>query len=313
MYRDPRADALTRIDVARAERTRTWNEVGGLLEAIDVLRQQLASKGIDPPRAPTIERPDDTRVSLESITLADALRTADAIEKDCARLRTTLQELTTFVTVLGDRALGRHTELPLAAPPRQVPLVYGLAEALPAWLILALPAAGVLAAFFAGAQRATLQGRIVPFVVLALPIAFTTWRAVRRVAFLGRCRVASSVTLEREEDTSTKNTNVPMRFARGWKVSREAYSGYTVRNHLRWMGDDGTSGTLVVRGTPWEQGVVLHDGPNAMCVVDLHSAPRPDHRGEWAPTLATWVWIRLVVVAGLFVALVYGFVASITG
>lgn len=313
MYRDPRTDALARVDTARTERTRAWTEVKSLLEAIDVLREQLSQKGIAAPRAPTIAPPTEASVASDSITLADALRAADTIERDCARLRGSMQQLSTLITVLNDRAMGKLTELPLGPPTRAVPLVYGIAEALPAWLVIGLPAAAVLAAMFATAQRHTTEGRIMPFVVMTLPLLFTGWRAARRVGFLGRCRVATSVTLEQEESTSTKNTNVPMRFARGWKVTREAYTGYTVKSHLRWMGDDGPNGTLTLRGTPYENGVVLYDETSAMCVVDLHSAPRPDARGEWEPTLATWVWIRVVVVAALFVSLVYGFAASVWG
>jgi hypothetical protein len=130
------------------------------------------------------------------------------------------------------------------------------------------------------------------------------------VRFLRNCRVAASVALESSEDTSTKNTNIPMRVARGWKVTRESYTGYTVRNSLRWMGDDGAGGELIVRGTPYEDGVVLHVGGKAICVVDLHCAPRPDHRGAWEPTLAAMVWVRIVFVVGLLGAIVYGFVVA---
>jgi hypothetical protein len=307
MYRDPRAEALARLDAARDARARAWGEVTSLLEAIEVLRGQLLAKAIDPPPMPKVEAPDDGKVDVTAISLADALRAADAIECDEARLRTTVRDLTTFVTVLGDRLAGRRSEVPLRAPPRSVPWVYALAEMLPAWLIYVLPAAAVVGAVVAEAMEKARGAHLVPLPFLLLPLVVTALRARARVLFLRRCRVVASVTLESCEDTSTKNTNVPMRSASGWKVTRSSYTGYTVRNHLRWMGEDGTGGVLIVRGTPYDDGVVLHDGPKAICVVDLHCAPRPDARGEWEPTLAPMVWVRIVFVSGLFAALVYGY------
>jgi hypothetical protein len=310
MYRDPRAEALARLDAARESRTRTWAEVTSLLEAIEVLRAQLSAKGTDAPPMPKVDAPTDAKLDVTTISLADALRGADALERDDARLKISLRDLTIFVGVLGDRLAGRKSEVQLGAPPRSVPWVYAIAEVLPAWLFLALPAAAVVGAIVGESLHAWRHVNLVPFPILALPILFTSLRARGRMRFLRECRVAANVVLENEEDTSTKNTNIPMRFARGWTVTRESYSGYTVRNHLRWMGEDGSGGVIVVRGTPYEDGVVLHVGSKAMCVVDLHCAPRPDHRGQWQPTLAVMIWVRTVLVTAMISALIYGLLTA---
>ncbi len=305
MYRDPRAEAQARIDAAVNARTGTKEELEELRDALEVLREQLKEKGIATPPSKVLapsshvfEMPTQCRLSL-----ADTLRAADEIEHDEARLRAEVVELTQLVTLYGDRLSGKVTDLPLGAPPRSVPIVYLLAEALPAWLILILPAAAIIGEMSAAGSSVS-YARFTRIAVLLLPLVPLGIRAYRRMWFLGRCRVAH-VALESETQTATKNTNVPMRFARGWKISREAFTGYTVRSVLHWHGDDGSSGKLTLRGTPYEKGIVLHDENVALSVVELACAPRPDVRGEWERRLPWPVWLRLAVV----VAIVCGLVA----
>jgi hypothetical protein len=138
---------------------------------------------------------------------------------------------------------------------------------------------------------------ILSLLVVALVVALLALRAAGRMRFLAQCRAATWTALERTEYTSVRNTNVPMRTARGWTVSRESYTGSTVISHVRWQGVDGETGTLTIRGTPYEDGVVLYHGDRALCVVSLACAPHPDSRGQWDPQLSAGIWTRVFVLA----------------
>lgn len=131
------------------------------------------------------------------------------------------------------------------------------------------------------------------------------WRRWMRVLRWGQ---VATVTGAETHATSTSYSNVVMRTARGWRATSRAYSGSGYRSTVSWSLDE-TAGSLVVRGLPYDGGVVIattREPVESLCVSELPFSVQPDSSGRLAGSFSTWqaIGVGLTVLAYLSAAIV---------
>ena len=196
----------------------------------------------------------------------------------------------------------------LAPPPREVPMVFRLAELLPfrwwyVWTLFMVAVAPIalwieLPMAFAAVAVLTLMGIYVA----------QLWGARIRIGLLKWSRVATvtdTETLSRATYYSaTTWYNVYLPVAHGWTVTRQRWSGPNTKTGVRYT-LDGHRGNLVVRGREYVDGVILADERNparARCVTSFAYDLDRDERGNWVgklrPRLRVGMACWLVIVIG---------------
>jgi hypothetical protein len=151
--------------------------------------------------------------------------------------------------------------------------------------------------------QASVQAHLTPVLALATACVLMAnlIHALRRRAFLARCKVAKTRLLDiKFGDTSS--TNWPMPYGRGWDSGIESYSGSSEVASVAYTTDEGYEGRIKWRG-PWEDPVVLYDPDapyRAFPVQAFGCGPRPTFDGTWAGGLHGWrLWRVIVFVATL--------------
>jgi hypothetical protein len=91
-----------------------------------------------------------------------------------------------------------------------------------------------------------------------------------------------------------QNMRVPQ--ACGWRVTRAFYSGPSTTTKIDYS-VDGTTGSLLLRGLPYNQGVVLADPrrPGRAAVISqfpFDMEPGPD--GQLIGDLSAWSWLGVI-------------------
>lgn len=104
--------------------------------------------------------------------------------------------------------------------------------------------------------------------------------------------------------SGTTYQNVRLAQARGWKVTRQWYSGPGYKTRVAYQVGTGT-GSLVIRGREYRDGVILADPRHperALCVSSFPYDIEPDYSGNWTATvpkrvLASSLVMDLIVLA----------------
>jgi hypothetical protein len=183
----------------------------------------------------------------------------------------------------------------LEEPPRRVPLGYRLAAmnmGVVEGFVLFMFGVSPLAVWLLVPYSATIA--LCVFAVAAVAMRVRRYR--RFVPVLRRGEVAT-VEVGEVEATSTSMTTMPLRGARGWDSRIRTYSGPSYRSELRFT-VGGREGTHVLKGRPYEGGVVIADprAPGrALCVSELPFPARPDVDGRWLARLPVGVWIAVLL------------------
>ncbi|MBW2528420.1 MAG: hypothetical protein JRI23_29865 [Deltaproteobacteria bacterium] len=303
MYRDELAAYRERLETARDDAARAWQDVEGELDAMRALNDQLERRklrGLEPPEIEPLrafELPGEGASSREYIELSGQ------VEREVERLRGEAELLRKVNLVLNARAQGKRADLPLAPPPRSVPFSYLLGQWLgvsPMALLLSVILGSVGMFFVGGLVAAAGAGdrwTLLPAFVAGTLLALLFVLARAKMHFLGACEQAEGVTVSSSNSTgsSYKNWNLPV--ARGWEVTYEPYTGSGTKTSLQFLTADGRTGAATVKGRPYESGVVLYHPVTmrAHCVSDFRCAPRPNARGQWQPGLSISVIIRACI------------------
>jgi hypothetical protein len=144
-------------------------------------------------------------------------------------------------------------------------------------------------------------------VALVVAVVGVVWFRVRRYRRLGLLKHGKVATVTNAEAQSVgtyysgvtlQNMRVPQ--ARGWKVTRAFYSGPSTTTKIDYT-VDGAAGSLVLRGLPYDQGVVLADPRHperAACVSQFPFSMEPGPDGQLTGDLSVWSWLG--VIAALF-------------
>lgn len=187
---------------------------------------------------------------------------------------------------------------PLVDPPRHVPFQLKLSTFAWSWwelfcLLIGFTAPIALWLFVPEAFS-------VGLVVAILVIGWFRVRRYRRLGLLKHGRVAT-VTNTAVQDVGTyysgltyQNMRVPQ--AHGWHVTRSFYSGPATTTKIDYS-VDGASGSLQLRGLPYDQGVVLADPrkpERAACVSAFPFSIQPGPDGQLVGELSTWSWLGVI-------------------
>ena len=198
---------------------------------------------------------------------------------------------------------------PLADPPRHVPFELKLSTFAWSWWELFGLAIGGTAPIALWAFVS--QSFSIALVVAVLVIAWFRLRRYRRLGLLKHGKVAT-VTNTEVLDTGTyysgvtyQNMRIPQ--AHGWRVTRSFYSGPSTTTKIDYS-VDGASGSLTLRGLPYEQGVVLADPgkPDRAAVVSafpFSMQPGPD--GQLVGALSVWSWLGVICTLVIEASLVF--------
>jgi hypothetical protein len=188
--------------------------------------------------------------------------------------------------------------VPLADPPRPVPAVLRLSAFAWSWwelfAIVMLFTAPIALWMFV--PRALSAG-------LVLAVVAVGWFRVRRYRRLGLLKHGKVATVTNTEVQSVgtyysgvtlQNMRVPQ--AHGWQVTRRFYSGPSTTTKIDYS-VDGQSGSVMLRGLPYDGGVVLADPakPERAAVVSQFAfdmQPGPD--GQLVGDLSAWSWLGVI-------------------
>lgn len=207
----------------------------------------------------------------------------------------------------------------LVEPPRQVPYSFRLSsfwswswwELFAVVMVLVAPIA--LWIFFPW----TLPGVLV-LGVLAIAVVRGR-RYVRQVGLLKWGKVATVTNADEVSRgtyySGTTYHNMLVRQANGWDVTKRLYSGPASRTEIRYSLDD-ADGTLVLRGLPYANGVILADSrkpQRALCVSSFPFSVKPDANGELTGVLSPWTWVGIGAAMLLHAALVAVAVVAVNG
>jgi hypothetical protein len=108
--------------------------------------------------------------------------------------------------------------------------------------------------------------------------------------------------------SGTTYQNVRLAQAHGWKVTRQWYSGPGYKTKVQYQVGSGT-GSLVLRGLPYEGGVILADPRHperALCVSSFPYDIEPDYTGNWPGTLSN----RVLASSAVMTLIVLGWTAG---
>jgi hypothetical protein len=191
---------------------------------------------------------------------------------------------------------------PLADPPRPVPAVLKLSTFAWSWWELFALLMGVTAPI--ALWLFVPEAFSVALVVAVVGVVWFRVRRYRRLGLLKHGKVATVTNAEAQSvgtyysGVTLQNMRVPQ--ARGWKVTRAFYSGPSTTTKIDYT-VDGAAGSLVLRGLPYDQGVVLADPRHperAACVSQFPFSMEPGPDGQLTGDLSVWSWLG--VIAALF-------------
>lgn len=208
---------------------------------------------------------------------------------------------------------GQRELAELADPPRRVPFTFRIATFAWSWwegfaVFLGVVAPIALWGFFP---------ELIPSALISAVavIAYIRGRkAVRRLGLVKHGLVAT-VTNADELDrgtyySGTTYSNMWVTQAHGWDVTRTIYSGPASKTRIEYT-VGGVAGSLVLRGLPYEGGVILaHPSkPVALCVNQFVYDVKPGPDGQMVGGLRTATWIgipfTLALELGLLVGAIY--------
>ncbi len=282
---------------------------------VDALQKELAAAqaGSGAPTPPDAPAPGSTTDLSKRARAKIAALTAEGLHA----------ELRTASTGTSGRAStwlpdsGSATESRLAPAPREVPWVFKLVlfpfrfwtlfalfmvSVTPMALWIFLPISGA----FAGGLT---------FVVLT----FLTFRRRQLRHVLLKWGEVATVTdsnlLSRGTYYSgTTYQNVRLAQAHGWKVTRQWYSGPGYKTKVQYQVGSG-AGSLILRGLPYEGGVILADPrkpSRALCVSSFPYDIEPDYSGNWPGTLSNRVLASSVLMTLIVLAWTAGMILLFT-
>jgi hypothetical protein len=187
---------------------------------------------------------------------------------------------------------------PLAEPPRHVPAVLRLATFAWSWweaFGLVIGAAAPIALWLFVPESFS-----VGLVVAVLVIGWFRIRRYRRLGLLKHGKVATVTGTEVVSEgtyysgVTLQNMRVPQ--ACGWRVTRAFYSGPSTTTKIDYS-VDGTTGSLLLRGLPYNQGVVLADPrrPGRAAVISQFPFDmEPGSDGQLIGDLSAWSWLGVI-------------------
>jgi hypothetical protein len=198
---------------------------------------------------------------------------------------------------------------PLADPPRHVPFELKLSTFAWSWWELFGLAIGTAAPI--ALWMFVPQSFSIALVAAVLVIGWFRVRRYRRLGLLKHGKVAT-VTNTEVLDTGTyysgvtyQNMRVPQ--AHGWHVTRSFYSGPSTTTKIDYS-VDGASGSLKLRGLPYEQGVVLADPSKANRAAVVSAFPfsmQPGPDGQLVGSLSVWSWLGVICTLVVEASLVF--------
>ena len=187
---------------------------------------------------------------------------------------------------------------PLADPPRHIPFTLKLATFAWSWWELFGLVIGVTAPI--ALWMFVPQAFSVVLVIAVLVIAWFRIRRYRRLGLLKHGKVAT-VTSAVAQSIGTyysgvtyQNMRVPQ--AHGWHVTRSFYSGPSTTTKIDYT-VDGATGSMLLRGLPYDQGVVLADPrkpERAACVSAFPFSMQPGPDGQLVGDLSAWSWLGVI-------------------
>jgi hypothetical protein len=197
---------------------------------------------------------------------------------------------------------------PLAPPPRAVPTVFLLAEALPFrwWYVWTLFMVAITPiALWLGAPLAF---AVVAVATLVAIYAFQLSTSRTRLALLTwgmpATVVGSEIVSQGTYYSGTTYSNVFLPVAHGWTVTRELWSGPSTKTRVSYtLGD--YRGEIIVKGREYDDGVILadqRDPSKALCVSSFPYDLDRDESGNWVgklrPRLQVGMAVWLLVMIG---------------
>lgn len=282
VYRDERGALQARVEAALDAQRAAAVEVQDRLAAVAALNSQLEDKGLATTRLSDIEctpAPDPSDLAAPGVGfgMAHLVTRAGELEADAERLQREAQRLGNLVRLLNDRIQGRRSAaMPLGNPPRTVPRSAAVLEFLGGvWSVVRLTI------FFPPVWAAPFITPALGFLSLALLCLVGVLRARSRYD-MWRFGVVATPTVVERDHTNSSYKNWPLRYAEGWQVKTESYSGHGHKTVLNYMSDDGDTHAFVVKGMPYVDGVILYDSRQpvrALAVQDFFYPLQPDHRG----------------------------------
>jgi hypothetical protein len=267
-------------------------------EQIAQLQQQLADAAA---------QVADVKARLEAAT---GVQADDAREEWATQLREALSPLDFGAARPDPRELAG-----LADPPRRVPFTFRIAAFAWSWwegfaIFLGVVAPIALWGFFP---------ELIPSALISAVAVIAYIRGRKAVRRLGLVKhgVVATVTNADELDrgtyySGTTYSNMWVTQAHGWDVTRTIYSGPASKTRIEYA-VGGVAGSLVLRGLPYEGGVILAHPtkPFALCVNQFVYDVKPGPDGQMVGGLRTATWIGIPFTLAMELALVVGAVFSV--
>jgi hypothetical protein len=203
----------------------------------------------------------------------------------------------------------------LADPPRRIPFTFRIAAFAWSWwegfaIVMGVVAPIALWAFFP---------ELIPSALISAVAVIAYLRGRKAVRRLGLVKhgVVATVTNADELDrgtyySGTTYSNMWVTQAHGWDVTRTIYSGPASKTRIEYA-VGGVAGSLVLRGLPYEGGVILAHPtkPVALCVNQFVYDVKPGPDGQMVGGLRTATWIGIPFTLAMELGLVVGAIFAV--
>jgi len=206
--------------------------------------------------------------------------------------------------------------MPLADPPRHVPMSYRLATFNLSVYELFILLIGIIAPIAVW----IFAPMVIPGALIAAVLVIGWFRGRRYVRRIGMLKWGKVATVS-NNDTLDKGTyysgvtynNMRKRTATGWDARTIWYSGPAYKNKVDYT-LDGATGSLEWRGLQYQQGVILADSRKPSRAMELSMFPysiKPGPDGQLTGDLSAWLWGGIIATLVIEVTVVYLAVVSV--
>lgn len=276
VYRDERAVIEARFAAAASARDEAWRSIDEQTDAIRAMNEQQSKLGLEPlPMPDTGVRAKLDRPAADA-PLGELVRLAGELEAEAAALEGVKKKLGDLFALLEARRRGEKITLPLAPPPRRIPLMSFFLEVFGFRLWILAP----LGIAYYAVQHPPQALR--DFALLAAGPLIRGFFAWRRLTLLKWGKVAT-VREVSSDLTGWEWKNWPVRSASRWDVSISMEDGSEVKTKLAYATEEGYTGELTVRGVGYSDGIILYHARKPRRVMPIErflSHPRPNVAGQ---------------------------------
>lgn len=206
---------------------------------------------------------------------------------------------------------------PLADPPRPVPFSFRIAVFSWSWyegfgLLMAVVAPIALWGFFP---------ELIPTGCISALAVIAYIRGTKAYRRLGLVKWGKVATVTNADELSRGSyyggmtyNNMWITQAHGWDVTRRVYSGPGSKSRIEYA-LDGAAGSFVLRGLPYDGGVVLAHSKHpaiALCVNQFVYDVKPGADGQMVGGLRPWTWVGIPCTLLMELGLVAGAISSVS-